>query len=123
MPHCILEYSENILEKPDSIDLLTRLNDFVAEKFNIDVRKIKSRLVPRCEFVVSNGQNNQSFIHLEVAIMDGKDKSTHIALSKELHGFLRTEFTKTVNSIACSLTVEVRAMDSDTYVRESFGEM
>ncbi len=121
MPHCILEYSKNVLETLDSNDLLRRLNIFVSDTFDVDIRKIKSRLLVRPDYVVSDGQKNQAFIHLEVAIMDGREKSTHVTLSKELHKFLKSEFSHTINSLPCSLTVEVRAMDSDTYVRESFG--
>lgn len=123
MPHCILEYSENIVDDIDQKALLTRLNHTIAEKFKVDIRKIKSRAVERSAFVVSDGLSNQCLIHLEVGILDGREKSAQQALSKDLHEFLKQEFPKTLNELPCSLSVEVRIIDSELYVRENYGSI
>lgn len=123
MPHCILEYSNNIVDKFDKKELLLKLNNFLSEKFSIDIKNIKSRIMVREDYVVSDGSNNQSFIYLSALILSGREKKRVTKLSKDLHQFLKENFKKTISTIPCSLTVEVREMDIATYTKESFGNI
>ena len=124
MPHCYLEYSSNIKESVNPKIILTELNSLISAELKVDIKKIKSRAIERAEFVVSDGENNQAFIHLEVAVLAGRPDEDHIKLSKALHQFLKSQFQQdSIHQLPISVTVEVRVMESDTYVRESVGEL
>lgn len=120
MPHCKLEYSKNITNK-DLSGLLIKLNKLISEKLPTDLKNFKSRIIPHDLYCVSDGTNNQSFVHLEVSILEGREKSILTSLTKILHQFLKDEFKDLIKDIPCSITVEVRVMDKDLYARESFG--
>jgi 5-carboxymethyl-2-hydroxymuconate isomerase len=123
MPHCILEYSSNIADSPDARETLGRLHTLIAASFDTRINNIKSRMLQRSDYFVSDGSRDQSFIHLELAAMDGSPPEMIRRLGKKLHDFLKAEFPQTTASSNCSITVEIRDMRSENYFRESVGNI
>jgi 5-carboxymethyl-2-hydroxymuconate isomerase len=119
MPHIILEYSENILERPDVDDLFKRLHELLIQHGPFKLSDIKSRVIRHQEYFVADGNNSNGFIHLTLSILKGRDLSLRQALGKRILSFLIKEFARSHAQLKCSITVDIRELNTDTYVIES----
>ena len=81
----------------------------------------ESRVVVHDCFVVSDGAPRRAFIHLELAILSGRDSETRRAVSNRLLDFLKGEFASSLSSFDCSLSVEVREIDRACYAKVASG--
>ena len=115
MPHFVLEHSTNILERYDNAALCGKLHRLLATLGPFEISAMKSRVVPRADFYVGDGEPNRAFIHLELAVLSGREPTLLSEVSRQLHQFLLAEFSGTATQLACSFTVEVREMDARTY--------
>ncbi|MBU0984359.1 MAG: 5-carboxymethyl-2-hydroxymuconate Delta-isomerase [candidate division Zixibacteria bacterium] len=117
MPHCILEYSNNVLDVPDMRTLLQEINDTLAatELFNRD--DIKSRAIRHDLVVVGDGAPDRTFVTLTVQILSGRDDETKASLSDQTLAVLKRAFPQTLEKTRCSITVQIREIHRPSYRR------
>ena len=118
MPHLILEYSNNLPAGTDVPVVLRRLHDALAALGPFDVADIKSRAVAHNVFVAGSGASDAAFVHVELAILSGRDPETRRAAGAALLDVLREELAELYDTHPCSLTVEVREMDRASYAKD-----
>jgi len=119
MPHFILEYSDNLLEKIDHRQLFRNLHRLLVENGPFKLSDIKSRAVAHDDFYVSDGKESNAFVHLTLSIFKGRDLSIRQTVGKLLLEFLKKEFDRSYQQLHCSITVEIREIDTDTYFKVS----
>ncbi len=119
MPHIYLEYSDNVADRPEPKKLLRGLHDTLAGIESYNIRDIKSRLTVRRDYVVSDGGKNQSFVHLQLAIMP-RPEALKKETSEKLLAYLMDTFPKTGN---CSFSVEIRELEKASYSKSVRGEI
>jgi 5-carboxymethyl-2-hydroxymuconate isomerase len=118
MPHLKLECSNNVAKELDVCSLFSRLHSLLAELGPFQIADMKSRLMRYDDFFVSDGAPNKSFVHLELAILSGRDPQLKKNVSTKLLQFLKNEFQQSLESLSCSFTVEIRDLDRDFYAKE-----
>lgn len=118
MPHITLEYSAN-LSCPPSGQLLERLHNLLPRIGPFELLAIKSRMIEHSVFLIADGGSDAAFIHLELAILSGRDAETKREVSNQLLEFLSSEFASCLKTQQISLTVEVREMNLDCYSKVS----
>ncbi|MCB0352573.1 MAG: 5-carboxymethyl-2-hydroxymuconate Delta-isomerase [Bdellovibrionales bacterium] len=123
MPHFILEYSNNVCDKPTAGEFFSKLHTLLGSLGPFQLSAMKSRIVKRKEYCVSDGTKNQAFVHLELSILSGRDEETKARVSKRLLQLLRDHFPETAETMNCSFSVEVRDIESSSYSKESSGEL
>ncbi|MCB9030137.1 MAG: 5-carboxymethyl-2-hydroxymuconate Delta-isomerase [Deltaproteobacteria bacterium] len=121
MPHFKLEYSTNVIEEPDPKEFFLRLHNLLAELGQFEISSMKSRITPCRDFFVSDGSNNQAFVHLELSILPGRSTELKQKVSKALHLALKDTFPRTATERVCSFTVDIRELDGDCYTKELTG--
>jgi 5-carboxymethyl-2-hydroxymuconate isomerase len=119
MPHFILEYSENILEQVDTRDVFKRLHALLIENGPFNLTDIKSRAIMYKEFYVADGNASNAFVHLTLSIFKGRNLSLRQAVGKLLLEFLQNEFARSYQELNCSITVDMKEIDTDTYFKIS----
>jgi 5-carboxymethyl-2-hydroxymuconate isomerase len=119
MPHFILEYSDNIIERPDADDLFKRLHELLIQHGPFQMSAIKSRIIRHREYLVADGNKSNGFIHLTLSILKGRDLSLRQALGKRILSFLKAEFARSRAQLRCSITVDIHELNTDTYFIES----
>ena len=117
MPHCILEYSDNIPDPPDHRELFGRLHTKMVELCGFKMNDIKSRVNIHRDFVMGDGNHKNGFITLNIAILSGRDDAFKKALSDAALDILSPAFSSALSKLNCSVTVQV----SDLH-RESYGK-
>jgi 5-carboxymethyl-2-hydroxymuconate isomerase len=122
MPHMTLEYSDNIIDRPVPGILLAELHDALVASGPYDMTQIKSRILVHEQFLVSDGKNDQAFVHLQLAIMP-RDVPVMKATTEKLLAFLQDKFPKSKKDLNCSFSVEVRILEKETYVKAHSGTL
>ncbi len=119
MPYCILEYTANVIDQFDPKILLGDLHTLIINSGLFELNKIKSRIVKHENFLVGDGDPKNSFIYLQIRILDGRDEEVRKLLSSESLKILERTFPKTLESLNCSMTVEVCEIDRATHARST----
>lgn len=117
MPHCVLEYSSNVVDRIDTRAFFLELHQTIIKSGPFNLDQIKSRAVCRDEFVVGDGNPDKSFVYLQISILSGRDKGIRTTLSQRALKLIEIYFPKTHASGTCSMTVEIREMDKETHLR------
>lgn len=95
MPHLTLEYTANSTDKTVFTELFAKLHKVLAEITGIKIENCKSRAYKAEDYYVSDGTTNESYVHLEVRFIEGRDeelkKKTGEALLESLKSFFDTE--------------------------------
>lgn len=118
MPHIVLEYSANLKTKPTQ-GLLVELHQLLPTIGPFDLQSIKSRLVEHAVFCVADGARDSAFVHLQLAILSGRDSKTKREVSQSIVKFLQAWFGNLLNEQPVSLSVEIRDLDADCYSKVS----
>ncbi len=119
MPHFILEYSDNILEEVDPKDVFQRLHQLLIENGPFKLSDIKSRAVAHKDFYVSDGNDANAFVHLTLSIFKGRGLSIRQEVGKKILAFLQKKFARSYKELHCSITVEIKEINADTYFKIS----
>ena len=123
MPHFVLEYSDNILEEVDFKDFFKRLHTLLVHVGPFNLSDIKSRAICHQEFYVANGQESNAFVHLTLSIFKGRDLGIRQTVGEKMLAFLKGEFARSFETLNCSLTVEVKEMEKETYFKTTGGKL
>ena len=123
MPHFVLEYSDNILEKVDHKDFFKKLHTLLVDVGPFNLSDIKSRAIRHQQFYVANGQESNAFVHLTLSIFKGRDLSIRQAVGEKLLAFLKGQFARSFEKLNCSYTVEIREMEKETYFKATNGKL
>ena len=119
MPHFILEYSDNLLEEIDHRQLFGDLHQLLVENGPFKLSDIKSRAVAHKDFYISDGNDANAFIHLTLSIFKGRALDIQERIGNKLLAFLENKFARSYTERKCSITVEIKEINTDTYFKLS----
>ena len=119
MPHFTLEYSENILEQVDTQEVFKSLHAILIENGPFNLSDIKSRAIMHKDFYVADGNASNSFVHLTLSIFKGRDVNLRKTVGQALLEYLQNKFSRSYQELKCSITVDIKEIDSDTYAKIS----
>ena len=117
MPHCILEYSANVLDEPDFARLLLDLHAVLTGTGLFALDDIKSRVVRHERFVIADGAGDRAFVTLNIQILEGRSDEVKARISEAALEVLAEAFPITLKQRRCSLTVQVSELHRPSYRR------
>jgi len=117
VPHCIFEYSANIADDPDWPQILKTTHDKLVATGQFIAEDIKSRVIRHDHYLIGNGEGNQSFVTLDLQILDGRSDNIKRDLSSAAMAILVAAFPKSLAGQKCSITVQVTEIDRASYQR------
>ena len=112
MPHCIIEYADELKHyiAPDS--LLTCVHQAVLASDLFDVSHIKTRAINYRHYQLDD--NNLSFIHITIRLHQGRSIAQRQALSASV-----LKATEQLGLRDTTITVEIIEMDTACYAKSS----
>ena len=119
MPHCILEYSANVPDRPDLHQLLLRMHQALVATGEFRLQDVKSRAVRHDVFAVENGAVDRSFVALEIQILEGRSDTLKGAVAERALALLTAAFPEAVASGRCSFSVQVSELHRASYRRQT----
>ena len=81
-----------------------------------------SRAVRHEIYCVGNGEQDRAFVHLQLAMMPGRSMEIKCVATARMLAFLQESFSRSCKQLRCTITVEVRELEKESYVRETIGE-
>jgi len=117
MPHCILEYSSNVIDPPEMRRVLLEINSALAQTGLFKLEDIKSRGIKHRDFVVGDGNPNRAFVTLNIQIFSGRSDEAKAQVSQAAFHVLQTAFSKSLEQQNCSITVQVTDIHRPSYRR------
>jgi len=115
MPHLTLEYSDNLPEPLDHRALFASLHAVLERLGSFSPSQMKSRAVPQALYYTGTGAPDNIFVHLTVAVLNGRDPALWQQISAELLVILQSAFARAWIERPCDLTVEIREMRREWY--------
>ncbi len=108
MPHCIIEYSEDL----DNIinEIISAVHDGACSSNLFEEGDIKTRAIPYKSYQV--GTSNSSFVHVSSRILLGRDSSQKLLLNTAIINNI-----KTLNLKGCSITAEAVDIQKESYAK------
>lgn len=117
MPHCIFEYSANIADDPSWPQIILKVHEKLISTGLFVAEDIKSRVLRHENFVIGTGEQNQSFITLNIQMLDGRSDDTKCELARMASEILIEAFPKSLAGQKCSITVQISEIHRVSYQR------
>jgi 5-carboxymethyl-2-hydroxymuconate isomerase len=114
MPHCIVEYTDNLGEAGAIKPLLHKLaakfrdSDGVFPTGGIRVRAIRLE-----EYVIADGQADDAFVNVTVKIGPGRDPAFRKRFFTEMFGMVKEHFQPVFDSRSVALSMYVEEADEN----------
>lgn len=111
MPHCIIEYSQNLEQEVPPVDLIEAVKEACVESnlFSLDDIKLRSDAY---KSFITGGQED-AFVHVTLRMLSGRSTEQRKQLSNLVLEKLTRFLLKDV-----SLSVEVCEMERETYAKK-----
>lgn len=116
MPHLILEYSDNLIEKETLKDVFQTLHVYLSEALPSEIQSCKGRAIECPNFIVGDGRQSQAFAHLTVKVLPGRTQSHLKHISESLFNRLQLTLKRSRTELNLSLSVEIIEL-ADTYTK------
>ena len=118
MPHCIFEYSANIADEPDWPQIMMKVHEKLIATGQFVAGDIKSRVIRHDNYWIGNGEDNQSFVTLNLQILDGRSDELKREIAAMALEILVAAFQKSLAEQKCSITVQVSEIHRASYQRQ-----
>lgn len=117
MPQIKLEYSDNLTPASDWSQIFNKVHTTLNELSGVPIENCKSRAIPREQYYVGEGGTEKAFVHMEVALLDGRTKKEKHKAGEVLLKFLNSEFEESSKAKTLQITIEFRDIIRDNYFK------
>lgn len=117
MPHCILEYSNNIEKAPNHYSVLKQIHELLFSTEFFDLNDIKSRVLVHDDYYIGDGNKDRAFVTLALEILSGKNEEVKKKIATDCLKVLEANYKESLQTFKLSLTVQIREIDKPSYSR------
>ena len=117
MPQITLEFTANVRIDSDWGTLLPKIHQLVSKIAGIPIGNCKSRILEHTRYYVGDGSGEQAFVHLEIAILEGRDDTTKAELGNSLLSMLQTHLLPENAGKDLQITVEIKDINRKQYFK------
>ena len=107
MPHCILEYSDNLADTPDLRELLDRVHAALMASGQFALANLKSRAYEARDFTVADGDPRRGFVALAIHIFDGRSDEVKVGLAESVLPLLQEAYPHSIAGGLVDLSVRI----------------
>jgi 5-carboxymethyl-2-hydroxymuconate isomerase len=118
MPHCILEYSSNVLDSPDMRQLCLGINRALMASGLFTLADIKTRAIKHECFVIGDGSDDQAFVTLNIQVLSGRADEVKAEISDRVLQVLVEAFPRTMEKMRFNLSVQISELHKPSYRRK-----
>lgn len=118
MPHLRLEFSANLPADVASRKLLSGIHQALADH-GVSIGNCKSRVESHDAYLIGDGSKEESFVHLEVGILEGRSDEVKRSLGQALLERLEAAYQGAMPPP--QITIELRDMRRADYFKHPPG--
>ncbi len=111
MPHLILEYSSNVLEKNTFPKLFEKCHILLAEKLPTERKSCVSRAIECNQYCVGEGQPNGAFIHVSLKVKAGRTFEVLQKTSDALLAAIKAHCSESFKQLNLKVSLEIRELE------------
>lgn len=119
MPHLTIEYSENIEENINVRDLVKLMHDIAADIDALPLGGLRTRAVPRKDFLIADGHETNVFVNVALRIAPGRSDAIKKDAGEKLFNALSKFFEPFWQSDPIALSFEIQELDADLRWKKS----
>jgi 5-carboxymethyl-2-hydroxymuconate isomerase len=123
MPHLTLEYTSNLDEWANDVNLLLDLHEILQSEAAIKIENCKSRWRMTEEWAVGDGATEGAFVHLDVRFLEGRPLRVKQAVGLSALERLRSHFGQVPEELNLQITVELQDIEKATYFKHPPGTL
>ena len=123
MPQIHLEYSSNLIDQPDLVELFTSIHQLLPSVAGIRIDNCKSRAREANDFLIGDGNESNAFIHLSVRFIEGRPAEVNQAIGEQRLAILKQSYSASVVALKLPITVEVEDIARETYFKHPEGSL
>lgn len=116
MPHIHLEATANLVELGDIQKILQELTAKLSSFETVSSPAVKAYFTQRQVWAMGDG-GAKGFVHCTVSVLSGRPLELRKSISTGIAELLSNSFERSLEAGDASLTVELREMDKDTYIK------
>ena len=116
MPHLHLVTSANLIENVDIPEILGALAEELGRQDSIGSESVKAYHTLHSNWVMGNGAPH-GFAHCEIRLVAGRPVELRQRIGKAIFSKLAERFSASVASGEVAITVELREMVAETYIK------
>ena len=117
MPHCILEYTDNITDRPNWPVIFKEIHAVLIATGEWHSADIKSRAIELTNHYIGNGAPRQAFVSLAIQILSGRSDNLKKSISENCLKVLSMHFPRTLDELQTSITVQIVDIHEPSYCR------
>ena len=117
MPHCILEYTSNIVDQPVWADIFKEIHAVLIATGEWHCADIKSRAIELHNYYICNGNPSQAFVSLSIQILAGRSDNLKKSISESCLKTVASHFPLTLKQLQTSITVQIVDIHEASYCR------
>ncbi len=107
MPHLILEFSSNIIEKNNLSELFKTCHIILANELPADLGSCKSRSLESNAYYIGDGRATNAFVHISVKVKPGRSEEALQRVAGKLMAVFQSYFTASLKSLNLQITLEI----------------
>jgi 5-carboxymethyl-2-hydroxymuconate isomerase len=116
VPHIHLETTANLQENDSIPDILEDLVAILSQQETVGAESIKAYHTLRHTWAMGQGAP-LGFVHCTLGLLTDRPLELRQKISAAIGEYLRTRFQDSLSSGEAGLTVELREMERETYIR------
>ncbi|MDK2123298.1 5-carboxymethyl-2-hydroxymuconate Delta-isomerase [Parachitinimonas caeni] len=115
MPHIVIDYSDNLAERPDFQALFAQLHAALHALGDVQLEEIRSRANRLLDWRVGDGDPNRAFIHVKLHLLDSRPLNFKRRAVAAVKPIVAAYFAATLAERACQICFEVVDIRADCY--------
>ena len=119
MPHLTVEYSANLENQIDILQLVEKIHQAALKTGVFEVGAVRTRAAKRDYYVIADGHRDNTFVAIEVHIAPGRPAETRKRLGQEIFD-AACEYLETVYETSpIGISLEVTEIDNTAAFRKT----
>jgi len=117
MPQIKLEYTDNIPDKINFEDTFSKIHHLLHDIAGIAIHNCKSRAVKLDKYYIGDGISKSKFVHLEIALLEGRTKEIKQRIAEEILQILKKNYLTKRLIDDLQVTVEIKDIKKEFYFK------
>ncbi len=111
MPHLVLEYSANLIEKDKFSELFSELHQLLAEQLPTQLSSCKSRAYEAQNYFVGDGNPNNAFVYLSIHVLPGRSVELLQTVANQVFVLLQNHFAASCEQLKLQISLRFGELD------------
>lgn len=115
MPHIVLEYTDNLPERPDFQRLFAELHTALVAVGDIELDHLKSRAVRLTDWHIGDGDILHAMVHVKLHLINRRTVEFKRRAVAAMQPVVAAHFARALAERKCQICFETIDIDGETY--------